>query len=1070
MKDKIMDFFNKNKKAVIIGAVALVAVIIAVFIGLVCCGGSNNGKKDNKGPVEYTLNIQTPGGLVFEGVNIYVYEQKNTDNLLFAGKSDENGQFKFTTAADPNGFGYRLEGLPTEGYEIKDMYSLTSKDEKTNQLYLCVDMVVKPLDDMANTKFKLGSVIKDFTVKTPDGKEATISALLKEKDAVVLNFFYLACQPCKSEFPYLEEAYKKYSNDIAVIAMTPVDKDDAAIKSFADELGLTFYVAQCDSQWEQMMNISAYPTTVVIDKWGMISFMHTGTVTEAGVFESIFTYYSNDDYVQKTVKYLEDIVNAEAEEGTQGNPITILPDASDFEAKVAAGKEVYFELPKVTNMIMTINDADAYVIYNEEKYEAKDGVVSLVVSAPDSFTPAQFVVGNKGTSDKTFKATLEAVKGTMMNPYEFTLGAMSTDVAAGNEQGVYYKFVAKESGTLTYKPVSVTNNAGYDVTLYNLNTYVNNTLSANANADGTVSIVVNAGDDVQVVIGTTPNADNEYPAATISGEVSFVAGEGTGSNNNAEDVEYTVTVKDADGKAMSGVQITIDTAEATTDASGAAKVTLKSGSYVVGITCPTGYKLQGEVTISAETPNVTATLVSTVAKQVKYTVKVTDENGKAINGATVIVGSSTATTNTSGTATVTLAEGSYDVAVSANGYVTGSGKVTKTSTSVTIKLKKNAAADTGVTYTVKVVDYKGTGQKGLTVMLKNNGTPVATATTDNNGVATVKLAKGTYDIVVAFAGGNNGFDKSTAQVTASKTSTTITVAPKASATEEVYFDKTDAYYITEGGQYVTIPAEDIKKNEGKNAYFLFEPTKSGTYKISLTNANATISYWGASTFFIANSTSEIEHTNTSITLNVKDSNIGSTYVIGVKGTDDCIINVIRTGDAVLDANDMEWTEYVGSDKVKPYTFGGGTLTYVDITKPTSTYNLVYNTTDGYYHLGTANGPVMLVHLGTGAPCVALSDVIGYTGTGGSNFGKYIYNGKTLIKKERYNSLLENYMKNMDPNKFVYPLTKDLMYIMKNGGEQRGWWSSNTQGNVVYTTYPNLNPEIAWMFACCYVAN
>lgn len=1064
MKDKIMDFFNKNKKAVIIGAVALVAVIIAVFIGLVCCGGNNNGKKDNKGPVEYTLNIQTPGGLVFEGVNIYVYEQKNTDNLLFAGKSDENGQFKFTTAADPNGFGYRLEGLPTEGYEIKDMYSLTSKDEKTNQLYLCVDMVVKPLDDMANTKFKLGSVIKDFTVKTPDGKEATISALLKEKDAVVLNFFYLACQPCKSEFPYLEEAYKKYSNDIAVIAMTPVDKDDAAIKSFADELGLTFYVAQCDSQWEQMMNISAYPTTVVIDKWGMISFMHTGTVTEAGVFESIFTYYSNDDYVQKTVKYLEDIVNAEAEEGTQGNPITILPDASDFEAKVAAGKEVYFELPKVTNMIMTINDADAYVIYNEEKYEAKDGVVSLVVSAPDSFTPAQFVVGNKGTSDKTFKATLEAVKGTMMNPYEFTLGAMSTDVAAGNEQGVYYKFVAKESGTLTYKPVSVTNNAGYDVTLYNLNTYVNNTLSANANADGTVSIVVNAGDDVQVVIGTTPNADNEYPAATISGEVLFVAGEGTGSNNNAEDVEYTVTVKDADGKAMSGVQITIDTAEATTDASGAAKVTLKSGSYMVMITPPTGYKVQGEVTVTADVPSTTVTLVSTTAKQVTYTVKVTDDSGNAIKGATVIVGNSLATTNASGSASVTLAEGSYDVAVSATGYATGSGKVTKSSTSTTVKLKKSTVAQTGTTYTISAVDYKGVGQSGVTVIFKSNGTAIATATTDSEGKATAQLVKGTYDIQLVSSG--YGYDSANAQVTSSKTTATIMMAEVASDSEEAYFDTTGAYIISTGGNYVEIPSED-KNNEGGNAFFLFSPKRTGTYVVTVYNPKATIDYWGGNgtTGTIQHSTWNIDHTSTSLTFNVVD--VGPTFVIGIQGVENCIVSVVRTGAA---KTEMAWTDYVGSYKIKPYTLGSGALTFVDITKPTNDYNLVYNSNDEYYHLGSADGPVMLVQLGNQAPYVALSDVIGFTGSGGSNFGKYIYDSNgTLIKKENYTSLLFEYMQNMDETKGVYPLTKDLMYILNNGGEYRGWWASSGYGNIIYASEPNLNPKIAWMFACCYVA-
>ena len=1065
MKDnKLKDFFMKNKIAVIIGGIALVAIIVGVIIALVSCGGDSGKNNDKSGPVEYTLNVLTEGGMPFEDVNVYVYEEMDIDKLLYAGKTDENGQFKFTTDLDPVTFGYKLDGIPEDGYQHKDMYTLKSSEKEEGQLYLHVGIEMKPLEDMANTKFELGSIMKDFTVTTPDGTKVTISELYDKNDAVVLNFFYLACQPCKNEFPYLEEAYKQYGDEIAVIAMTPVDKDDAKIKAFAEELGLTFYVAQCPSEWEQMMDLQAYPTTVVIDKWKMISYIHEGSVTESGIFESIFAYYTSSDYVQCVNRYLDDIINAEAEEGTAGNPITILPDASEFDASVPAGKEVYFEIPKVTNMILTIKDADAYVTYNEEIYQAKDGVVSLVVSAPDSFTPAQIIIGNKGSQDKTFKGTLKAIKGTMMNPYTMSVGSVTTDIEAGNEQGVYYTYTATESGTLTLKPSTVGAGTAFDITLYNLNTYVNNTISANGNGDGSVSIVVNAGDVVQIVVGTLPNTENEYPAASIATDVTFVPGEGTGSNNNGGDIQYSVKVTDADGKAMSGVAVVIDTAEMTTDASGMAKVTLKSGSYTVMITPPTGYKVQGEVVVTADAPSVTVTLVSTTAKQVTYTVKVTDESGKAISGATVIVGSSLVTTNASGSATISLAEGSYDVTVSASGYATGSGKVTKNSTSTTIKLKKSTAAQTGTTYTVNVIDYKNVGQEGFTVIFKKNGSAITTSTTDSNGKATAKLEKGTYDIQVVSTG--YGFDTTNAKVTSSKTSTTIMVAKVTTNVEDAYFDATGAYVLSTGGNYVEIPSAD-SKNEGGNAFFLFSPNRSGTYVVTVYNANATIDYWGGNgtTGTIQYGTLNIEHTKSSLTFNVIDA--GPTYVIGIQGVENCIVSVVRTGKATTE---MDWTDYEGTDTIKPFTLGSGTLTYVDITKPTSNYNLVYNSNDGYYHLGSVSGPVMLVHLGVGAPYIALSDVIGLSGSGGSNFGRYFYDSNnTLIKKENYTSLLAKYINNMDQSKYVYPLTKDLMYIIKNGGEYRGWWASSGYGNTIYAAEPDLNAEIAWMFACCYVA-
>lgn len=1056
VKEKLKDFYSKNKKAVYIGIAALVLLIVGVVVLLVSCGnndGKDNGKETNtsKVPSSFNVTVQSEGGMVFPKVEVYIYEDSTLEEMVAAAKTDDNGKMTFASEGASK-YVAVLKGIP-EGYEVKEYYDIT--EENT---VISLKTVISPVD-LDNSKLESGKIMQELEATTPDGVTVKVSELLKDKKAVMLNFFFLACQPCKGEFPYLQEAYAKAGEDVAVIALTPVDSDDAAIKAYAEELGLTFYVAKCDYKWEKVFGITSYPTSVVIDKYGMISLMHEGAVTNTETFDAIFNFYKADTYKQQVVRFVEDIINYKGEEGTEENPIAILPDTTEFEANVKAEGQLYFEIPKVTNMELKIEDENAYVIYDETTYKAENGVVKVVISAPDTYTPAKFVIGNSAKEDKTFKATLLGVAGTMMNPHMLTIGAFTTNVDAGNEQGVYYTYTATMSGTLTLKCVSSKDDVKYDITLYNLNTYANRTLSADANEDGTVSVVVNANDVVQITVSALPNENNEYPAGEFGIEASFVPGEGTSDSGN-ETVEYTVKVTDSNGKVMSGVKVVIDTIEATTGSDGIAKATLKAGSYSVAVTAPSGYKVQGTPEVTKDETNITVALVSASAKTVKYTIKVTDESGKALAGASVIVGNNVTTTDSKGVATVTLAEGTYDVAVSLSGYSVGSGSVSKSSASTTVKLKKSGSVSNSITYTVNVVDYNNNGLSGVTAVFKKNGAAVGTATSDSNGKVTIKLEKGNYDINLALAG--YSYDSSLAKVTSSQTSLTITMAKAVTKSEEVFFDTDGAYYVESGAQFISITNSD-KNNEGANGYFLFEPKRTGKYKIELSDPKALISYWGGSIHYVNESTYDVEHTNTSLTLNVAE--VGPIYIIGVKNTSACIMSVTRTGKAVTE---MAWTDYIGKDKVSAYTCPSGELTYVDITKSTNDYKLVKGS-DGYYHLGTADGPIMLVHLGVGAPYVALSDVIGLSGTGGSNFGKYFYNSNGVLeKKENYTSLLATYINNMDQTKMVYPLTDDLIYILKNGGEFRGWWASSGSGNIIYAAKPNLNSEIAWMWACCYI--
>lgn len=1088
MKEKLKNFYDKNKLAVYIGAAVLALLVVGIIVIIATSGNDKDKGKDknketqgNNISGEITITLQSEGGMVFPDVTIYVYEDNTLAELVAGGKTDENGKYIFTSEGGSE-YVAVLQGLP-EGYETKEYYEIT--DVNT---VISFKTVINPVD-LDKSKLKAGNIMQELEVTTPDGKTIKVSELLKDKKAVMLNFFFLACQPCKGEFPYLQEAYAKVSDDVAVIALTPIDSDDEAIKKYAEELGLTFYVAKCDNRWTMnesgvgVFGFSTYPTTVVIDRYGMISLVHSGAVTNVETFDAIFNFYKADTYKQQVVRFVEDIINYEGEEGTEENPIEILPDASEFDADIKAEGKLYFEIPKVTNLELKIEDADAYVIYNEKTYNAENGVVKVVISAPDTYTPAKFVVGNKAKEDKTFKATLAGVAGTMMNPHVMNIGQFVTNIDAGNAQGVYYTYTATESGTLTLKCLSSKDNVKYDITLYNLKTYANHTLSADGNGDGSVSIVVNANDVVQVTVSSMPNEENEYPAGEFSIEASFVAGEGTGNTGSDESIEYSVKVTDNNGKAMSNVKVVIDTAELTTDSKGMAKTTLNAGAYSVAVTAPSGYKVQGTPTVTQEEPSITVILVSTSAKTVKYTVKVTDESGKALGGAIVSIGNSMVTTNSNGVATIELVEGSYDVTVSMNGYDNNNGNISKSNSSVTIKLKKSSGG-TGNTssdktsYTVKVVDYKGKAQSGQTVVFKSNGKVVSSVATDSKGVATASLTKGNYDVSIAFANGSYGFDSTNAKLTSSTTSVTVAIGEKASQyKEDVYFDATGAYQLKLGGQYVEVPKADQKDkdplgnliNSGGNAFFIYETDNSGTYKFTVSNKNAKISYWGLSyTGYVNDISSTCDKTDTSITVNLKPSNIPEgekvTIIIGVKGVSDCVIGVERTGNAKLDDSDIEYTTYKATKTpTKQKLSNMNNMTYIDITS-SSKIEPVYDESDGYYHWGSKTGPVIYVNLGSeGRYGLSFYTMYGAEGedNGTTPLRKTFYKSNGAIdKKIDYTDCIRKYIANRDEATGLYPLTEDLKVMLQNGGEGAEWWN-------LKDSEPKLNKVNAWLFLCCY---
>lgn len=236
-------------------------------------------------PVNRTLTVQFRSGAPVQQATVAIYRDSGLTDLAFAGKTDDSGSFSYTAPATEPYYAV-LSGLPA-GLAADDNYLLSKDTEITLKMAVMTD------EDMSNVTYSLGDAMHDFTVTDYEGNSYTLSKLLQEKDAVILNFWFMGCAPCKNEFPHLQAAYESYSDKIAVLALNCVDSDNEEIAQFKASNGYSFVMTKADVRWCEMFQVEAFPLTVVIDRYGEIALMHTGAMDTEG-FTEIFEAYTAD--------------------------------------------------------------------------------------------------------------------------------------------------------------------------------------------------------------------------------------------------------------------------------------------------------------------------------------------------------------------------------------------------------------------------------------------------------------------------------------------------------------------------------------------------------------------------------------------------------------------------------------------------------------------------------------------------------------------------------------------------------------------------------------------------------
>lgn len=167
-------------------------------------------------------------------------------------------------------------------------------------LAMCLGCVAFAEEEAAT--YAVGAPLPDFTFTAIDGTTYTLSEVLKEKDMVLINLWATWCNPCRQEFPYMEEAYELYKDQIEIFALSVEETDDVeTLTAFAAEYGMTFPVGRDETNIFGGFGLNGIPTSLVVDRFGNVAFLETGSQTALGNFTRLFDVFVGDDYTESIV-------------------------------------------------------------------------------------------------------------------------------------------------------------------------------------------------------------------------------------------------------------------------------------------------------------------------------------------------------------------------------------------------------------------------------------------------------------------------------------------------------------------------------------------------------------------------------------------------------------------------------------------------------------------------------------------------------------------------------------------------------------------------------------------------
>ena len=204
----------------------------------------------------------------------------------------------------------------------------------------------QPEDESETYSIPMGQVMPEVSYTTVDGETFDTAQILKDKKAILINFFQVSCPYCIQEFPVFNDLAKAYGDQVAFLAldsnMYDAPEDIAEVR---DQNSITFPVAQ-ETEWvlSDIIPYEGYPSTIVLDKNGALVFYRDYSISSVDELKEVFDAILAEDYAsgfEKTDLFdsLED-----DEEGSDANVQEETAAAEEPEKKEAATVDKGYKL------------------------------------------------------------------------------------------------------------------------------------------------------------------------------------------------------------------------------------------------------------------------------------------------------------------------------------------------------------------------------------------------------------------------------------------------------------------------------------------------------------------------------------------------------------------------------------------------------------------------------------------------------------------------------------------------------------------------------------------------------
>lgn len=247
-------------------------------------------------------------------------------------------------------------------------------------------------------------------------------------------------------------------------------------------------------------------------------------------------------------------------------------------------------------------------------------------------------------------------------------------------------------------------------------------------------------------------------------------------------------------------------------------------------------------------------------------------------------------------------------------------------------------------------------------------------------------------------------------------------------------------------------------SEGTNTYALSElyeytiysyfPSETGKYIFTVDGGKIGIVSYNAMWVTVYPS----DETITDSTVSWECTGVGQEIWLAVKADGAEVSITISTGESEF--VQLEHVVYENKFTPVPFTYEGDAEELTPVNTMNSKVEVPVLGQDGYYHMGTALGPIVYADLNNATMSLYAASQYGQV-----KAGLYDEEGKQYGVLDYTEAFLQ-YYDCVDSATQLYPLTEDLAAMFKNVGNYMGWYGEDGWVGGKY--------DDAWLFACSYV--